>query len=407
MNCGRMQCSPAGSNASKMHILYLHLHFRTPRTGGATRSYLLARALVEAGHQVTMISGSEPGVPDREVCDDILVHRLPITYRAEQGTLRRMHTFWQFHRKALRFAKRLAPPDLVMATSTPLTVGWTAHKLRKKLGWPYVFEARDLWPQVPIELGILTARPLIRRLRRMEFKIVDRATGLIALSPPIETHYKLMVPGKPLLMLPNLADTNFFQPTAPEPGPFRIAYTGSMGFANGLERLVELAEALQERGEIGIEFHLMGGGPMRDQLATHAKRLPNLILYQPGDKQAVRDLLDNCHAALVSFRDEPILETTSPNKLFDALAAGKLVLLNYGGWAASAVENAGAGFRFAPSDANSFLEKLQPFLDHCGLLEEAQRNARHLAESTFSAKTGAQRFVEFIEARGHEAATAG
>ena len=41
-----------------MKILYFHQHFKTPATGGGTRSYEFAKRLMANGHDVTMVCGS-------------------------------------------------------------------------------------------------------------------------------------------------------------------------------------------------------------------------------------------------------------------------------------------------------------------------------------------------------------
>ena len=47
--------------ASVMKVIYFHQHFSTPRGATAIRSYQMARALIAAGHEVTMVCGSYSG----------------------------------------------------------------------------------------------------------------------------------------------------------------------------------------------------------------------------------------------------------------------------------------------------------------------------------------------------------
>jgi glycosyltransferase involved in cell wall biosynthesis len=96
----------------------------------------------------------------------------------------------------------------------------------------------------------------------------------------------------------------------------------------------------------------------------------------------VRELLSITDAVFVSFRSEPILETGSPHKFFDGLAAGKLVILNFGGWLEKLVEQHQCGLRV--SEPRQFASAIRPFIEDPERLAAAQRSARNLAEQRFS-----------------------
>ena len=152
-----------------MRILYVHQYFSTPRGSTGTRSYEQARLMEAAGHEVTMFTTAaqlrEDELPPgkglylRGRIDGIDCIVLNVPYHQTMSYRRRITSFLRFMAGACRVA--LAEPgiDLVYATSTPLTVGVVALVARWLRRTPYVFEVRDLWPDVPLEMGILQPGP--------------------------------------------------------------------------------------------------------------------------------------------------------------------------------------------------------------------------------------------------------
>ena len=152
-----------------MRLLYFHQHFTTPDGSSGTRSYEFAKALIAKGHQVTMVCGrsdrSGLNLPYDQAkgwfrgdIDDIDVIALPLAYSNSDGVAKRLLTFLRFALKSVGIALR-HDCDLVFATSTPLTAaipGIFARWFRRK---PFVFEFRDLWPELPSAMGMKVSRP--------------------------------------------------------------------------------------------------------------------------------------------------------------------------------------------------------------------------------------------------------
>src|SRR5690554_1021170 len=156
--------------ATRMKILYFHQHFSTPAGSGGTRSYEMARRLLAAGHVVTMIRGSSANgktgvaVPfvkgkRRGLVDEIDVIEFDLPYSNKDGFLQRSALFMKFALRSIGVALRELT-DIVFATSTPLTAsipGIFAKWIRRK---PFVFEVRDLWPEPPRAMSVIT-NPLV------------------------------------------------------------------------------------------------------------------------------------------------------------------------------------------------------------------------------------------------------
>jgi hypothetical protein len=142
-----------------MRIVYLHQYFITPQMAGGSRSYEMARRLVAAGHEVHMVTSDQTGKDDgtrwrASVETGINVHCTPVGYDNEMAYRQRIGAFLRFAWRAARKARELGP-DIIFATSTPLTIAIPAAYAARRCRVPMVFEVRDLWPAVPIAIGAI------------------------------------------------------------------------------------------------------------------------------------------------------------------------------------------------------------------------------------------------------------
>ena len=118
-----------------------------------------------------------------------------------------------------------------------------------------------------------------------------------------------------------------------------------MGRANGLDQLVDAAEALRRRGDSASTIVVLGDGGERPRLEERARELglDNLLFLPPVPKEKLAGVVGAADVTLTIFAPYPILETNSPNKFFDSLAAGKPVVVNLDGWVRGLVEENEAG----------------------------------------------------------------
>jgi len=115
------------------------------------------------------------------------------------------------------------------------------------------------------------------------------------------------------------------------------------------------------------------------------------------NREGVREIINVTDAAFVCYKNVPILETGSPNKYFDGLAAGKLIVINFGGWIRKEVESAGCGFYCSPQQPQEFVNKIMPYLSDVKSLRQAQSASRLLAEQRYSRKELSAKFCALFK----------
>ncbi|MGL4497178.1 MAG: glycosyltransferase family 4 protein, partial [Beijerinckiaceae bacterium] len=325
-----------------MKILYFHQHFGTPAGSGGTRSYEFARRLIQRGHSVTMVCGSYSGAATglagpftggarRGSVEGIDIIELELPYSNADGFLRRTTTFRRFALRSVGLALR-QPADLVFATSTPLTAGIpgiAAALLRRK---PFVFEVRDLWPELPREMGVITNPVVLGLMSALEWASYKSATLCIGLAPGIvDGITRRGIPPARVRLVPNAADLDLFGASADEPwrpegvGPddLMAVFTGTHGIANGVEAILDAAAELKRRGRGDIKLVMIGQGKLKPALMARAaaEGLDACVFCDPVPKRRLSGLMRAADAGLMVLANVPAFYFgTSPNKFFDYIA---------------------------------------------------------------------------------------
>jgi glycosyltransferase involved in cell wall biosynthesis len=374
-------------------VLILHQHLKTPESGGALRSYYLAKALADRGVTVCFITGWNESTYEVRKVDGFEVHYLPVPYDNSFGFIKRSVSFLQFAFNSYRLAKNLEQVSVCYAISVPLTIGLPAIWLKKKKKIPFIFEVGDLWPDAPIQMGFIKNPVFASALYALEKWIYRQADSVVALSEPIRASVAKKVPGKEIHLVPNMADCDFYLPTNKEngfeensfTGKFVVSYLGAAGIANGLDYLIECARS-SAKAELPIHFVLSGEGAMLDHLKSVASKLAltNITFTGLVNRQQVKKIMAVSDAVFVCYKNVPILETGCPNKYFDGLAAGKMIIVNFGGWIKKEIEEARCGIGTDPMHPSSFITKIEPFVSNKSLLLAYQTSARQLAEEKYN-----------------------
>jgi glycosyltransferase involved in cell wall biosynthesis len=401
----------------KMKILYFHQHFSTPQGSAGIRSYGMARALAERGHEVAMVCGSYSGgetglsMPFRKGLRRGFVHGIEViefdlSYSNMDGFIRRSFLFFKFAMRSTLLAL-FEKYDVLFATTTPLTAGIPgifARWLRRK---PFVFEVRDLWPELPRAMGVVRNPLVLWGMSLLEWLSYRSAHRLIGLSPGIvEGITKRGVQKKKIRLVPNGCDLDIFDNPAKPWRPDSVlatdlmaVFTGTHGRANGLDAVLGVAQELQRRKTPGVKLVLIGQGSEKSRLQSQAAKegLSNLIFCDPVDKASLAGLLASADIGLQILANVPAFYYgTSPNKFFDYIASGLPVLNNYPGWLADLITEKQCGFAVPPDDACAFADALEFSLINKEALEEMGRQSLKLAQAQFDRKKLGEEWVDWV-----------
>ena len=389
-----------------MRILYFHQHFTTPNGNGGTRSYEFAKYFASINIDVTIICGTYIGGNSglegdfikgkREGhVDGFKVVEFHIPYSNKDSFLQRAIKFLLYSIKSTKLVFSI-DHDIVYCTSTPLTAaipGLISKYFRKK---QFIFEIRDLWPDLPIAMGIIK-NPLIKALLGyLEVISYHKSDLLIGLSPGIADGIaKKLKVFKPIKMIPNGCDSYIFE-NAPtnwshqeiSNTDFIATYTGTHGLANGLDVVIDAADYLRKHNIENVKIVLVGNGSQKDRLKLMAlnKKVTNILFLDPVSKNEVSAILARANVGLQLLSDiEEFYYGTSPNKFFDYIASELPVITNYPGWVADLISKHNMGYTAEANNGISLAQTIikasqDPKIDDKGL------NALKLSRNDFDRK---------------------
>jgi len=406
-----------------MRVLYFHQHFSTREGNTGTRSYEMAKRLIERGHEVTVVCASyahgRTGITipfengrRQSVVDGIVVIEFELVYSNELSFPKRIVVFGRYAFRGTMLALR-AEYDLLFATSAPLTAAipgilMKAFRFRKR---PFVFEIRDPWPESPRAMGAIKNPILLGLMDLLETLAYRAADGYIALSPGMVAAFtRKRVPEQLISMIPNGSDNELIQISQTrefdlpgiDKGDFVAVYTGAHGVANGLDRLVDAAARINADGCENIKIVLIGDGAMKASLQRRVENegLQSVVLFfDPIPKSRLQDLMTQADLGLMILDNVPVFYYgSSPNKFFDYLSYGIPVLVNHPGWVRDLIEDADCGAFADPADASDLANQIC-LLSQVPVAERAAmgRRGRKLAEDKFDRRLLSGQFVDALE----------
>lgn len=385
-----------------MRILYVYQYFSTEQGSWGTRAYEFARRWVEEGDEVTVVTSvydksdlTTNGFLTRSEIDGIDLRIINVPISNKHGLWTRALTFGIFTLVASLYAL-FSRYDVVLASSGPLTVGIPALLARWIRRQPLVFEVRDLFSEGIRQLGLVRSNLLLALSAWFEKLVARQADAVVCLSPGMAAWFESATPSIRTQVIPNAADNDLFgiEPDSSTAGALRpkgevwFLYAGTLGRANRCDVLVSAAAKLQLR-QSSARIILIGDGSERKRLEARAEA-EGLTHVRFVDLQPRSDLpqwFNQATATLLVFQPVPVLDTTSPNKLFDALAAGLPVIQTTQGWIKDLLENENCGLTVHSTDSEELAIEIAEAIERLAteprLRAEMAENARRLARGTF------------------------
>lgn len=402
-----------------MRILFLSDNFPPESNAPATRLYEHAVYWVQAGHQVTVLTGAPnfpegklfPGYQNRwyavEMVEGIRVVRVKTYITANEGFLKRTLDYLSFMVMAVIagfFQKR---PDVIIATSPQFFAavgGWMLAKLRRR---PFIFELRDLWPASIAAVGAMKNRRLLQWLEQLELFLYRQATAIVALTNAFKADLtRRGIPASKISVVINGVELSRYAPQAKDlelvkqydlTDKFVVGYIGTHGMAHALHRVLETAELLRHRPE--IIFLFVGSGAAREQLVQEAKlkNLTNVRFIPRQPKEMMPKLWSLCNIALIPLKNDSLFNSVIPSKMFEAMGMGIPLLLSIPeGEATQIIRDTGAGVVVPPEQPSLLAEAITSLYDQPLRVAELTR-ASQQAASNFSRQRQAEKMLEVLE----------
>ena len=328
-----------------------------PEGNRPQRYWLMCAAFARAGHDVTLwTSDFSHSRKARRVMDSAFpdpgfrVVMVPSPPYGANICLARVWSHRVLARRWTRLAAAEERPDLVVASSPPLSLCAAARRYCAARGVPFVVDVMDAWPETFERVAPRFLLAPLARMARANYRAADAISAVSERYIDLVREYGATAPVR--LFYHGIEIRHGAAERASSGEDFTIAYVGSMGASYDLATLVEAVKGMD-----GVRLELAGSGPQEPGLRALAAGCPRIdFLGYLGDGE-LRKMLARADAGVVPMF--PASCVGVPYKLADYAAAGLPVLNSLVGETARIVDENGAGASYRAGDAKSFASALE------------------------------------------------
>lgn len=395
--------------------LLIVTHYYAPELGApARRLEELARALVDAGWSVSVVTalpnypdgrryaGHGRWMPRRTNEHGVAVLRVPVV---PLGTslVRRLLNYASFAASGIVGGVCSGAQDVVYVESPPPTTFLVGHALRRLRAKRLVLNVSDLWPRSAVELGILSNGRIASALDRFVTASYRLADGMTGQSEEIVKELEELGRPTPTALVLNGVDVSRFPSSLLEAAAqarrtradIQVVYLGLLGFAQGLDQVLDAAVRLEGAGA-RISIVIGGAGPEETRLRARcvAEGIRNVTFLGRVAGSDVPAVLANADVALVPLAR--VLSGAVPSKLYEAMAAALPIVLVGGGEAAKRVTEVGCGLVVEPGNVDALVDRLCRLARDPQLRVEMGTQGRRAAEEQYDRARAAQNLDRFL-----------
>ena len=401
-----------GGTDARKHILLISQYFH-PET---FRVNDMACEWVKRGYKVTVLTGI-PNYPmgkyfpgydtrhrTRETWNGVHIIRLPLIARGNSANkllnaIGMAANYLSFIGSGYRWVKSKEAAalgaDLVFTVEvSPMTQALIGVWYGKRYHVPSFLYVQDLWPENVETVTGIHSRFIIGPIDRMVDKIY-RETGTIFTTSPAFVkaivNRKHPVDKNKVHYLPQYAE-DFYKPMEaqpvdgidPEDGCYKIAFTGNIGTAQGLDVLPKAAALLRNEK---VKFVIVGDGRYQPEFERQIKERnveDKFIMIPRVPAERIPEILSVCDAGFISFNRTPLWENTIPAKLQSYMACGKAIIASASGETKRIIEEAGCGICCEIGNAKALADGIREILTQNS--KEAGEKARMYFEAHFDKK---------------------
>jgi glycosyltransferase involved in cell wall biosynthesis len=393
-----------------MRILLLNEYYPPDTSATAKMAALVAETLAER-HSVTVVAGRPSYDPEefypfaflrRDKRDNIVVERVGSTAYPRHQMRGRVSNYLSY--LALAVPRALAiRSDVVLAMTDPPIVGIAGAVVARITGRPFVYNIRDLYPDMALGGNIVRPSWWVNCWERMHRWALGRAIRVIVLGDDMRD--RILSKGiarERVVVVRDGAVASASLPEQSDPAvqeircgfPFVVLHAGNLGFYGAWGTLLKAAEILCNEP---IGFVFVGEGANRGVVEDAALRSPNMrvLPFRPSGQVPHVMTAGDLHVVTVRRGLEGVVV---PSKLYSILAAGRpvLVVAPTESDAARVVMESGCGVAADPDDPTAVATAICELRNDPARLREMGRRAREAAQK-YARVNELQKFVHIIE----------
>jgi glycosyltransferase involved in cell wall biosynthesis len=303
--------------------------------------------------------------------------------------------------------------DLIISSSPPIFTSFAASLVAKIKRTKFIWDIRDFWPEIGVELGILKDPLMIKILYRLERKILKSSTSFIVTSERSKNYLiKREIDSDSIYVAYNGADTKIFKPSSIDEikkirnkikiGENRLLLTYFGSFNSGMNDIFTLANSLSKLDKFKDQFCfiLIGDGYNKKEFLEIIGNNIDFIDLGTLYGEEISKYLSACDLSIIPRKSlNNDLGGNIPVKCFESWACGVPVLLSSDSETeiTQIFKECNAGFLVPPSSTESLSDKLIEIITGNYDLKEMGNRGRELVEKKYDRKIQAYKLVDAVK----------
>lgn len=319
-----------------------------------------------------------------EVRNGVNVFRYWIYATVSRNAVARVLNMFSFAVMLWLFAfkrRRIKGYDCVIIQTPTLVVAASAMRLFKGLyGKRCVLNVSDIWPLTAFDMGAITKESRsFRFMAKLEKYLYQKADGVLGQSEEILNHVaakmidstdydpdseevlgsKMWKENKKLFLYRNLQTYLMDCDHKTKGEVLKLVFSGMLGVAQDVAGIVKNVPWK----ELGVEFHIFGGGKQYDEIVSWCKEHPDggVIAHGFVPKEEIAGRLSSMDASIVPLATR--IRGAFPSKVFDILPQGLPILFCGGGEGAQFISSNEVGYTSTPGDYAALTENIKKLRD--------------------------------------------
>lgn len=378
----------------------------------------LAKSWQGMGANVTILTGipnhpdgvlnpAYQGKPDyyEEIGDGIPVRRHWLYITPNKGKFKRVfnmvsfaYSVWKANRKGANIFPEGPAPDVIMASSPSFFCVFSAWLLARQYGAKFIFEVRDLWPAIFVQMGILKPGIIYKTLEMLEMFLYRRADAVVTVTRSFARQIagRGINPAKLATVFNGVSDENYAAAIHSRtsgavtqlkaklglsPLTKIVLYIGNHGEAQALTQVIDAARLMVRRTD--AVFLFVGQGADKEKLQTYARGVPNVQFLPAVTHQETWDYYAMADINIVCLKNIPDFDMFIPSKMFEIMAAESCAVAGLQGEGAEIMKESGCALVVPSEDPEAMASAIATLLDDPARREVMAQAGRRFVGQNF------------------------
>lgn len=339
---------------NKSVIWFISKYGVTPSYGNATRQFFLCKYLAKKKLDVVLITSQSSNIKKYiknnkyylfEEIDNVKHYLLKGPQIKLGFSLIRFWSWFVFEWNLLKItllSSKIQKPDVIIVSSLSIFTIISGIILKYKYRAKFILEIRDIWPLTLIEIGgYHKYNPVVLILNLIEKVGYLNANAIVGTMPNLIEHVKSTIHKEvPVYCVPQGFDSDnnieILSVSSKEkldsivPNKFSIIYSGTIGSANKIDIILEVASILQNTN---VHFYILGVGPLKEKYQKDYEFLTNITYINPISYYELPLFLNNFDLLICPIGDLSLYKYgISPNKIIDYMRSNRPFIITYKGF---------------------------------------------------------------------------